>query len=366
MSEPIRVLQMIASLYSGGSQAMLMNIYRNIDRTKVQFDFIVEHPEYDYYLSEIESLGGKVYTLPAFKGSNLKEVKDAWNKFFIEHPEYKILHSHSRSHASIYLPIARKYGLKTIIHSHNTSNGSGIKAIVKNIMQYPLRFQADYYIGCSIKAGEWLFGERIINSDKFFVLNNAIDADKYRFNEKIREEYRKEFNVIDKTVYLQVGSLSKQKNHLFSIEVFNKLSKVKDNVVLYVAGVGDLKQDIEVKIKEYGLEEKVILLGRRSDISNLLQMADCYIMPSIYEGLSVAAVEAEASGITCILSDTVSKEVKISDNCEFLPLEVDKWVDRLNNSFNRIDSYKQVKDAGYDAKDSAKKMQEFYEGLIND
>lgn len=366
MLEPIRVLQMIASLYSGGSQAMLMNIYRNIDRTKVQFDFIIEHPEYDYYLSEIESLGGKVYTLPAFKGSNLKEVKDAWNKFFIEHPEYKILHSHSRSHASIYLPIARKYGLKTIIHSHNTSNGSGIKAIVKNIMQYPLRFQADYYIGCSIKAGEWLFGERIVNSNKFFVLNNAIDADKFRFNEKIRDEYRKEFNVIDKTVYLQVGSLSKQKNHLFSIEVFNKLSKVKDNIVLYVAGVGDLKQDIEAKIREFGLEEKVILLGRRSDISNLLQMVDCYIMPSIYEGLSVAAVEAQASGITCILSDTVSKEVKISDNCEFLPLEVDKWVNRLNSTFNRIDSYKQIKDAGYDVKDSAKKMQEFYEGLMND
>ena len=366
MEKPIRVLQMIASLYSGGSQAMLMNLYRNIDRSKVQFDFIVEHPEYNYYLSEIESLGGKVYTLPAFKGSNLKEVKDAWNKFFIEHPEYKILHSHSRSHACIYLPIAKKYGLKTIIHSHSTSNGKGLKAIVKNIMQYPLRFQADYYMACSKKSGEWLFGKRVVNSDKFFLLNNAVDADKYRFNKKIRDEYRKEFDVENKTVFLQVGSLLIHKNHAFSIEVFNELSKIKDDAIMFFAGVGALQSDIEAMIKKYSLEDKIILLGRRNDVNNLLQMADCYIMPSFYEGLSVAAVEAEASGITCLFSDTISREIKISDNCEFLPLEVDKWADRFNKSFNRIDSYKQIKDAGYDVKDSAKKMQEFYEGLINE
>lgn len=365
MKKPLRVLQMIASLYSGGSQAMLMNLYRNIDRKKVQFDFIVEHPEYDYYLDEIEKLGGKVYTLPAFRGANIKEVKDAWNNFFVEHPEYKILHSHSRSHASIYLPIARKYGLKTIIHSHNTSNGKGIQAIAKNIFQYPLRYQADYYVGCSKKSGEWLFGDKVVSSDKFFVLNNAIDASEYRYNERVRNEYRKQFDVENKTVFIQVGSLSKQKNHLFTMEIFKKLCEINDNVILYIAGVGELEKEIRDKIKEYNLEGKVILLGRRSDVKNLLQMADCFIMPSIYEGLSVAAVEAQASGIACILSDMVSDEVKITDSCEFLPLTVDEWVNKLNNKFIRVDTYDQVKKAGYDVKDTAKKMQEFYKGLIN-
>ena len=364
MSKPIRVLQMIASMYMGGSQAMIMNLYRNIDREKIQFDFVVDHPEYDAYLSEIESLGGKVYTLPVFNGRNMSEVKKAWNNLFIDHPEYKILHSHARSYASIYLPVASKNGVRTIIHSHNTSNGSGIKAVVKNVLQYPLRYQADYYFGCSKDAGRWLFGDKIVESDRFYVLNNAIDAKAFRYDEEIRNKYRIQFNLKDEIVCIQVGSLTDQKNHLFTIEVFNKLCKINKNIRLYIVGTGINQEIIEKRIDEYNLKDNIILLGRRNDVNNLLQMADFYIMPSIYEGLSVAAIEAQASGITCLLSDVVSKDVKVSDVCEFLPLEEDRWVDRLNGSYTRKDTYDDIVNAGYDVKTTAKWLEDFYQSII--
>ena len=166
----IRVLQMIGTLGIGGSQSFVMNLYRNIDRNNIQFDFIVDHPNLDYYVNEIESLGGKVYYFPTFTGSNIVQVIKVWNQFFKEHPEYKIMHSHVRSYASIYIPIAKKYGLKTIIHSHSLSNGSGIKAMIKNILQLPLRYEADYFFSCSLEAGKWLFGKKVCMTDKFKIV----------------------------------------------------------------------------------------------------------------------------------------------------------------------------------------------------
>ena len=364
MQEPLRVLQMTASLYNGGSQTMIMNLYKNIDRTRIQFDFIVDHPEYDYYKETIEQLGGKIYTMPLFNGKNVKEVKKAWDDFFTNHPEYKIFHSHARSYASIYLPIARKHNVKTIIHSHNTSNGKGISSIVKSITQFPLRYQSDYYFGCSRDAGRWLFGNRVVESDHFFVLNNAIDAEQFRYSKETRNQYRKEFELDEKEAFIQVGSLSDQKNHKFSIEVFAKLCKEKPDCRLYIVGVGEHGEDIRKQIKDYGLENNVFLLGRRNDVNGLLQMADCYIMPSIYEGLSVAAIEAQASGIHCFLSDVVSKDVCVTDVCEFLPLDVDAWVSALKGKFERKDTYQQIVDAGYDIHDTAKWLTGFYEGLV--
>lgn len=362
--KPIRVLQMIASLYYGGSQSMLMNIYKKIDRSRIQFDFIIDHDEYNNYLPLIEELGGKVYKMPSFNGKNIFEIKKAWNDFFVEHPEYKILHSHSRSYASIYIPIAKKHGVKTIIHSHNTSNGKGYASIVKNILQYPLRYQADYFFGCSRNAGEWLFGKKVINGDKFFILNNAIDADKFRFNEKIRESYRQEFNVVDKKVFIQVGEFNNQKNHEFTINLFKEIIRKYDNSILFLVGKGELEDKIKNMIKDAKLENSIVLLGFRDDVNNLLQMADYYVMPSNFEGLSVAAIEAQASGINCLLSDRVSKDVKVSDICGFVPLDINKWLEAISNCKEiRKDTYNDIVKAGFDVNTTAKWLADFYEGL---
>lgn len=216
----IRVLHMIGMLDIGGSQAFVMNLYRALDRDKIQFDFIVDHPGQHHYAAEVEALGGRVYALPGFNGKNLLALRRAWNTFFIQHPEYKILHSHVRSYASLYLPIARAHGVKTIIHSHNTANGSGLSALGKAILQYPLRFQADHYMACSRAAGEWLFGTRVCESDQFQIFKNAINIRAITFSERERMEVRRElgFNG-DQLVLGFLARVADQKNPLFAVEV---------------------------------------------------------------------------------------------------------------------------------------------------
>jgi len=179
MSQPIRVLQVFAQMNRHGSESMIMSMYRNIDRSKVQFDFIVHTTDKCDYDEEIESLGGRIYSIPRYTGTNHFLYKKAWHNFLKQHSDYKIIHGHIRSTASIYLKIAKKYGLITIAHSHNTSSGAGFSAIVKNIYQYPIRYIVDYLFACSKSAGTWLFGERACRKDNFFILNNAIDTKKF-------------------------------------------------------------------------------------------------------------------------------------------------------------------------------------------
>ncbi len=365
MERPVKVLEMIASLTFGGSQAMIVNLCKEMHRDKVQCDFIIDHPELSGMGEIIESLGSKIYVMPTFKGTNVKEVKKAWNDFFEEHPEYQILHSHSRSYASIYLPIARKYGLKTIIHSHNTSNGKGLPALAKNILQYPLRKQADYYFGCSREAGEWLFGKKVTEGDRFFVLNNAIDTDRFVYDEGIRRKYRKDLGLKEEKVFIQVGRMSKQKNHLFTLDVFSQHLKTEPDSRLFLIGNGETGGEVREKIAALGLQESVTILEFRQDVDHLLQMADCFLMPSLYEGLSVAAVEAQASGIRCLLSDQCDKNVNITGLCEFLPLQKDAWVSEMNKELTlRPYTKEDIIKAGFDVKATAKWLEEFYRSIV--
>lgn len=365
MEKPVKVLEMIGALNFGGSQAMIVNLCRQMNRDNVQCDFVVDHPEYMGMAPIVEEMGSKIYIMPAFRGTNLKEVKEAWNHFFLEHPDYQILHSHSRSYASVYLPIAKKYGLKTIIHSHNTSNGKGIIALIKNILQYPLRKRADYFIGCSKEAGLWLFGEKIVKGDKFFVLNNAIDADLFVYDEDIRNEYREKFNLKDEKVFIQIGRLSEQKNYLFTLKVFNRYLENDKDARLFIVGNGELKNIIIDKINEFNIADKVVMLEGRNDVNKLLQMADVFLMPSLFEGLSVAAVEAQASGIRCLLSDKCNTDVDITGLCDFLPLKEEAWVNKMKEDLPLREYTKEkIIEAGFDVKNTAKWLEDFYIGLV--
>ena len=365
MEKPVKVLEMIAALNYGGSQAMIVNLVRTMDRDKVQCDFIVDHPEYMGMKDIVESLGSKIYIMPTFHGTNVKEIKDAWDAFFSDHPEYQILHSHSRSYASIYLPIASKHGLKTIIHSHNTSNGKGLTAFVKDMLQKPLRRKADYFIGCSKEAGEWLFGDKVVKGDRFYVLNNAIDTDRFTFDEQIRNEYRKMFGLNDEKVFIQVGRMSQQKNYLFTLDIFADYLKEDPRARLFLVGNGELREAIDQKIIELQLDRNVTVLEYRDDVDHLLQMADVFLMPSLFEGLSVAAVEAQASGIRCLLSDKCDRNVNITGLCEFLPLEKDKWVSAMREETGlRPYTKEDIIKAGFDVKTTAKWLEEFYRSIV--
>lgn len=370
MAEPIRILQMIGSLNIGGSQSMIVNLYKAIDRTKVQFDFIIDRPGELYYGDTVKKLGAKIYEMPTFTGSNFSQIIKEWDNFFRQHPEYKVLHSHVRSYASIYIPIAKKHGLKTIIHSHSTSNGSGIKASIKKIMQYPLRFEADYFFGCSKEAGEWLFGKKIVEGEKYHMLQNAIDTKKYSFSQEIRDKYRKEFGAGNKTkIYIHVGRFHEAKNHMFLLEVFSRLLEINTDSLLLLVGDGTLRERIEQKIASLNMQGKVIVLGRRNDVQNILQAADCFLFPSNWEGLPVTVVEAQAAGLPCFVSENVTKDVNVSPLVTNLPINMGTaiWINAVANAnLQRKNVTANIVDAGFDINSSAQWLQGFYRGLTNE
>jgi len=366
MIEPIRILHMIGSLNIGGSQSMVLNIHESLDRSKIQFDYIIDHPTHLYFAEKVKKLGGKIYTMPTFKGFNYFEVRSAWKCFFKQHPEYKILHSHVRSYASLYLPIAKKAGLKTIIHSHSTSNGSGLSSIVKRVLQYPLRYQADYFFGCSKEAGEWLFGKKIVDSPKYHILKNAIDVEKYAFNMDNRVKLRSELGLGNKLTFVHVGRFHPAKNHLFLLNIFSEIHKRNPNTALLLVGDGELRSSIERQIAELSLKNNVLLLGCRSDIPCILHAADCFLFPSIWEGFGMVAVEAQAAGLPCICSESVPKSVMVTKHCLFVPLnEINAWVENAekigkdSRSLSKNNSQSLAK-LGFDIKESVLDLSRFY------
>ena len=247
---------MIGSLNVGGSQSVVLNLYKNINRSRFQFDFIIDHPDQTELLEEVEKLGARVYYAPTFKGTNLGSVIKFWDKFFSEHGEYRILHSHVRSYASIFFFIAHIHSIKTIIHSHSTSNGEGFLAFLKNALQFPLRFQADYFIACSKEAGAWLFGKSIISSSNYHILQNAIDISRYEYDTHVREQYRKELGVTGKRVFIHVGRLTEAKNHTFLLNLFHKYVQTYNDSMLLIVGDGELRHQVKRIIDELELSSQ--------------------------------------------------------------------------------------------------------------
>ena len=361
----IRILHMIGGLDTGGSQSLVINLYKAIDKNKIQFDFIIDEPKQLFYKSVIEELGGKIYTIPKFNGKNFFKVKNAWKKFFIEHPEYKILHSHVRSYASLYIPIAKKFGLKTIIHSHSTSNGKGLIALFKYFLQLPLRYQADYLMSCSSIAGEWLFGKKACKKENYIFVPNALNLADFRFNEQARNDIKAEFNIEGKFVIGHVGCFKKEKNHTFIIDVFNEVVKTRKDAVLFLVGDGNMRADIEQKVKELALENEVIFTGVRGDVNKLIQAMDVFIFPSLWEGLPVTVVEAQTAGLECFISDVITKDVCVTQLVKPISLNCfDSWVNSLLNATgDRVNVLEALSKSGFDMKDTAKKMADFYLSL---
>ena len=365
MGEIKRVLHVFGRLNRGGAETMVMNLYRNIDRSKVQFDFIVHTTDKCDYYDEIKSLGGKIYSIPAYIGKNHFQYKKAWLNFLKRHQEYKIIHGHVRSTAAIYLKIAKKYGLVTIAHSHSTSSGVGFSAIVKNILQYPIRYTADYLFACSSNAGEWLYGKKACQKEKFFIIKNAIDAKKFIYDEDKRNEMRREFNLEDKYVIGHIGRFNSPKNHKVLIDIFKELHDKNDKTVLILVGDGELKPIIEKKVADLELSNSVIFTGVRSDIPELLQAMDIFLFPSLFEGLGIVAIESQAAGLHCIVADTIPDEAFITDLIEkvSLNLSTDLWVEKIlkyADGYERSNTYQKIKLSGYDIRKTAKGLEEFY------
>jgi len=363
----MRILQVIGDLGIGGSQTLMLNIYRQIDRTKYQFDFIIDSTKDMFYKEEIESLGGKIFYLPKFNGYNLFKVKNAWHKFFKEHPEYKIMHSHVRSYASIFIPVAKKHGVKTIIHSHSSSSGKNLTAIGKNILQAPIKHQADYFLACSDKAGKWLFGKKVVNGNRYSFIPNGIEFKKYSVPTSVKSKYKKDLGLEGKFVYIHVGRLHESKNHKFLLNVFSEIVKKQKNATLLLIGKGDLEQEIKSQINSLGIEDHVKMLGARTDIAELLNVSDVFLFPSRWEGLPISVVEAQAAGIPCIISDNITHDVDLTDLVKRLSIDNEKnWVELALSGLEKKDVGEQLKKSNFDVANSTDQLIKIYENLISE
>lgn len=362
MGEPIRVLQVVTHMNRGGLETMLMNYYRNIDRNKIQFDFLTHRPENEKkdYDDEIRSLGGKIYHMPVLNPFS-PGYKKSLDRFFKEHKEYKIVHSHLDCLSAYPLKAAKKNGVPVrIAHSHNTSQEKNLKYLIKDYSKKQIPKYATHLFACGKEAGQWMFGKH-----KFQIMNNAIDAKKFIYNEEIRKQKRKELGVEDKFLIGHVGRFNLQKNHEFLIDIFYEISKREPKSVLLLVGNGELEQTIKNKVQTLKLEEKVIFYGISEQIYEILQAVDAFVFPSLFEGLGIALVEAQAAGIESFASlDVIPQEAKVTELCHFISLDKSpkQWAEDIlkKQNYKRTNTYIEIKKHGYDIEENVKKLEEFY------
>jgi len=366
MSEPIRVLHVIGSMNRGGAETMIMNLYRHTDHSQVQFDFVENSSEPAAFDEEIMKLGGRIYRCPHYNGKNHRVYVKWWNDFFKAHPnQYQIIHGHLGSTAAIYLAIAKKFGIYTIAHSHNSGTDRGAKTLLYKVMSYNTRNVADYFFACSTPAGIDRFGNKIVRGGHYSLLNNAIETDTFVYRDSVREIFRQQLGLADELVIGHVGRFNPQKNHPFLMDIFAALLKKESNAVLLLVGGGEEMSKMQEKVQELGIAEYVRFLGVRSDVADLMQAMDVFVFPSLYEGLPVTMVEAQAAGLPCIISDKVPPECILTEGLvDVMPLSASPgaWAEKIlaKRAIPRTDRRAEVAAHGFDITTEAVKLQEFY------
>ncbi|MEA4866745.1 MAG: glycosyltransferase family 1 protein [Sphaerochaeta sp.] len=370
MEQVERILQVLGSLEIGGAEVMIMNLYRQIDRSKIQFDFIVHTSRHCFFEDEISRLGGRVYRVPRFSGFNILQYLRAWKDFFRNHPEFRVVHSHVTSSSALHLGIAKQFHLYTIAHSHSVKMFHGIKGVMDRVFSFPTRWIANQFFACSKAAGQARFGRRVVDSCKFTIIKNALDVNRLGYSPDTRETYRKQLNLDGKFVVGHVGRFDAMKNHDFLIRLFSLVHERQPNAVLVLIGDGEQRATIETLIKRFALEDAVKLLGTRSDVVELLQAMDVFVFPSIAEGLGISVIEAQATGLPCIVSSCVPEDVRITGLVKFLDLKdpMEMWVEAILqyvNGHKRSSHFEALTNHGYDVVATAEYLQAFYLNAIN-
>jgi glycosyltransferase involved in cell wall biosynthesis len=364
VGSPIRVLHAVVNMNRGGAETLLMNLYRNIDRTKVQFDFLTcKEGVFD---QEIVQMGGRVHRIPYISDIGHFQYIDHLNEFFRKNNSYRIVHSHMDKMSGLVLRGAKKAGIPIrISHSHNTQSEGGLAArIYKWFSGRYILPNATDYIACSSSAAQWLFAEK---SNRATILKNGIDYTAFAYSPSVRNQVRKELCLNEETFVLgHVGRFCLQKNHSFLLDIFAQYAQRHENSVLILVGDGPLRKEVENKSKELCLVEKVNFMGVRSDINRLLQAFDLFIFPSLHEGLPVSLIEAQASGVPCLISDQVSEEVDLGVNLiKYASLNnSQEWLRKIQNisdsQHDRRIPPATLSDSGYNIIETAYEMERFY------
>ena len=358
----IRILQCVNNMHRAGLETMLMNYYRNIDRDKIQFDFLVHRQEHSDYDDEIESLGGRIYRAPRLYPQNYPAYFRYMKQLFQEHPEYKIVHSHIDAMSLLPLLAAKRAGIPNrIAHSHSTSiEDRGAKRIVKQIFRYMLPKAANYQLACGEQAGKFLFRSR-----NYEIIPNAVDASKFLFSHEVRNRKRIELGIQDEFIIGHVGRFTYVKNHPFLIEIFCEVLKRKPNSKLLLVGTGPDEENICALAESKNVKERVIFLGSRNDTHELYQAMDVFAMPSLYEGVPVVGIEAQFSGLPCIFSDRVPEEVAFTDRCRFEPLNLgaEQWARILLDTQHQHREEQTILFPKYDVRQAQQILADYYQAL---
>ncbi len=366
MSEPIRVLQVVTYMEKGGIENMLMNFYRKIDRTKIQFDFLVHVSEKAEFEDEIEALGGRVYRLPVQRSiRNFLRYMKALEEFFYSHKEFTVIHCHMNALSLFPIYAAKRAGVRVrIAHSHVALQSNCYTSVFRRVCKRLLNRYCTDRFACGEKAGRYLFGDKLYEKGFVTVVNNGIDCEAFRFDEAKRREIRKKHGFGDELVIGHVGRFDEFKNQSFLIDVFQCLKSSGINGKLLLLGEGKLADEMKEKVRRLGLSDSAVFVGVVPDVYNYLNAMDVFVFPSVFEGLPLTIVEAQANGLTIFASDAVSSESDLTGLVEFLPLSLgaDGWAEKIKSQmpYQRQDKTAEIRKAGYDSETSAKFLESFY------
>ncbi len=326
MGEPIRVLHVLGGLGSGGTESLIINWYRNIDRNKVQFDFLVRSPD-NNYAQEISALGGRIFYTPSFPRHFIRNYIET--KKLLQRKQWDVIHVHGN--AAMYmlpLKLAKKLGYPCrIMHSHNVQPQNPIFSLVHYYNRRKISKYATHLLACSDAAGKWMYQD-----NSFQIIHNAVEMGNFLFDEAARPAVRNELRIGDKLVLGHVGRFSTQKNHLFLLDIFEEVKKLHNDSVLMLVGDGELREAVEEKAKAMGIYDSVLFMGRRNDVGKLMSAMDLFVLPSLYEGLGNVLVEAQFNGLRCVVSEEAyNEEVQISSDLFRVSLKsgADLWAKQI-------------------------------------
>lgn len=372
----IRILQSVGAMNHGGIEHFVMNLYRAIDRDKIQFDFMYRVAEPCVFDEEIRDLGGIIYRCPSPDRHPLRAHK-YYSAFFAEHPEYKVVHEHRTANSGFYglLRAARRScGQTRIVHSHSSMSLRRHGTMENMVELATIRVNtprigeiATDYIACSDAAADWLFPETVIDRGKVVIIPNGIRVDNFAYNRSNRALVRKKFEIPDGALVIgHVGRFQKVKNHAFLVELLKFLIEGGNAAYLLLVGDGDLRSDIEERALSCGLADNVVFAGPQSNPSPFYSAMDVFCMPSLHEGLPVSCVEAQASGLPLVLSDVISKQADLTGRVDFLSLKapLSDWgkatLGALRTEEERFAGRVEVESAGFDISNQAKWFEKFY------
>lgn len=367
MTKQIRILHIMNGATLGGISTVVLNYYKNIDRNRFKFDIAMYNKKLGPNGEELQKLGCNMFYLPLKSRHLIKYIKEL--KCIIKNGRYDAIHVHNNKTSYVALIIAKSLGVPVrIAHAHTAYKTSSVKTVITDVISHYITAQVSTkLIACSKQAAASIFGESKTATNKTVILRNAIDVNRFRFESDIRKKVRNKLGIENELVIGTVGNLSLEKNHKYLLEIFKELCSLRQNVKLIIVGNGELMNELTDYSNKLGIFDKVLFLGQRTDVNQILMAMDIFIMTSLYEGFGIAALEAAASGLPLYLSNHIPEDLKFVKRHKYLSIDIDPivWARELNEceieNYDRLDGAVEVINNGFCINDNIRILEGIYE-----